>query len=128
VTQRRTARACAAVLKDRGDVHDPDAARSGRVRDKLNTHAGAARSAAFPPAEARRLLDKLALHPPQHGSWLNMAASAFSALARPCLRRRIADQTTLVQAVAAREAARNAAATTIDWRFTTAAARTRRKH
>ena len=40
----------------------------------LNTHAGASLYKAFEPQEARRILEKLAIHyTPKHGSWLNMA-------------------------------------------------------
>ena len=92
--------------------------------DHLNTHSPASLYEAFPPAEAKRLADKLEIHyTPKHGSWLNMAEIELSVLARQCLDRRLADRATLEREVAAWAAARNAAATTIDWRFTTADAR-----
>ncbi len=50
------------------------------VLDNLNTHTGASLYEAFPPHEARRLLDRLEFHhTPKHASWLNMAEieSAF---------------------------------------------------
>jgi len=40
---------------------------------------------------------------PKHGSWLNMAEIELSVLARQCLDRRILEQTTLQQEVAAWE-------------------------
>jgi hypothetical protein len=50
------------------------------VLDNLNTHKPAARYEAFAPAEARRILKKLAWHyTPKHGSWLNMAESLIEA-------------------------------------------------
>jgi hypothetical protein len=52
-----------------------------------------------------------------------MAEIELSALQRQCLDRRLGDRATLEQEVGAWTAARNAAATTIDWRFTTADAR-----
>ena len=42
--------------------------------DNLNTHTPASLYEVFPPAEAKRLADKLEIHPtPKHGSWPNMA-------------------------------------------------------
>ena len=70
----------------------PDAHRITLVMDNLNTHAGASLYKAFPPQQARRLLEKLEfVYTPKHGSWLNMAECEFSALARQCLDRRIPD-------------------------------------
>jgi hypothetical protein len=98
------------------------------VQDQLNTHSPASLYEAFPPAEAKRLADRLEIHDtPKHGSWLNMAEIELSALQRQCLDRRLGDRATLEREVAAWVAARNGAATTIDWRFTTADARIKRK-
>ena len=57
-----------------------------------------------------------------------MAEIELSVLARECLDRRIATTEELVREVAAWEAERNAAAVTINWRFTTADARIKLKH
>jgi hypothetical protein len=98
------------------------------VMDQLNTHSPASLYEAFPPAEAKRLADKLEIHyTPKHGSWLNMAEIELSALQRQCLARRLGDRATLEREVAAWVAARNEAVTTIDWRFTTADARIKLK-
>src|SRR5512132_2329557 len=73
-----------------------------------STHTPASLYAAFPPAEAKRLADRLELHyTPKHGSWLNMAEIELSVLAGQCLDRRLADQVTLTREVAAWEATRN---------------------
>ena len=41
----------------------------------------------FPPTEARRIAKRLEFHhTPKYGSWLNMAESEFSVLARACLK------------------------------------------
>ena len=94
----------------------------------MPTGAQCAAVAAFPPAEAKRLADKLEIHyTPRHGSWLNMAEIELSVLARQCLNRRLGDRTTIDREVAAWTARRNAAATTIDWRFTMADARIKLK-
>lgn len=52
-----------------------------------------------------------------------MAEIEFSVLSRQCLDRRIPDQPTLIDEVAAWEARRNQAMGTVQWRFTTQDAR-----
>ncbi len=124
VTERRTKQDWAHAIQELVDVHYPDAERIVLVLDNLNTHVGSALYETFPPAEARRLWQKLEVHyTPAHGSWLNMAEIEFSVLSRQCLRRRIPDQDTLTTEVAAWETARNHHHATIQWRFTTADAR-----
>jgi hypothetical protein len=94
-----------------------------------NTHTPASLYAAFAPAEARRLADRLELHdPPRHGSWLNMAEIELAMLAGQCLDRRLADRATLEREVAAWQAARNRAGRGVNWRFTTEDARIKLKH
>jgi hypothetical protein len=56
-----------------------------------------------------------------------MAEIELSVLTRQCLARRIPDQETLKQEVAAWERVRNRVATTVDWQFTTADARIKLK-
>jgi DDE superfamily endonuclease len=129
VTQRRTKRDWADAIRDLVDVYYPDARKIRLVLDNLNTHVGGSLYETFPPAEARRLLDRLEIHyTPKHGSWLNMAESELSILSRQCLDRRIADPATLAREVAAWEARRNSAPATMDWRFTTADARIKLTH
>ena len=126
VSDRRTRLDFAACVKGLVDVHFPDAERIVLVLDQLNTHSPASLYAAFPPAEAKRLADKLEIHhPPKHGSWLNMAELELSVLARQCLAQRLGDRAATEQAVAAWADRRNAAGSAIDWQFTTADARTR---
>jgi hypothetical protein len=101
VTERRTRADFAHCMRDLVDVHSE---------------------------EARRIVEKLDFHyTPKHGSWLNMAEIELSVLAGQCLDRRIDDQDTLTKEVTAWADARNAAGTTIDWRFTTEDARIRLK-
>lgn len=124
VTARRTKHDWAYAMRDLVDVYYPHAVKIRLVLDNLNTHVGGALYDAFPPAEARRILERLEIHyTPKHGSWLNMAESELSILARQCLDRRIADRTTLTREVVAWEARRNSAQATMDWRFTTTDAR-----
>jgi transposase len=124
VTERRTRRDWAHVIKDLIDVQYPEAERIVLVLDNLNTHTPGSLYEAFPPAEAKRLADKLEIHyTPKHGSWLNVAELELSVLARQCLDRRIPDRESLEREVAAWEAERNALSGKVDWRFTTDDAR-----
>jgi transposase len=128
VTERRTKRDWALAIRDLVDRHYPDAERIVLVLDNLNTHVGAAPYETFPPAEARRLLDRLELHyTPPHGSWLNMAEIELSILARQCLDRRIPDADILAAEVAAWATERNGQQRRIEWRFATADARIKLK-
>ena len=129
VTERRTRQEWARFIRDLVDVHYPDAERVVLVLDNLNTHVPGALYDAFPPTEARRVLERLELHyTPVHGSWLNMAEIELSVLARQCLDRRIPDADLLATEIAAWEARRNARQTPIEGRFTTADARIKLKH
>jgi DDE superfamily endonuclease len=129
VTDHRTRVDWAYAMRDLVDVHFPSAPTLRLVLDNLNTHVAGSLYEAFPPEEARRILDRLELHhTPKHGSWLNMAEIELSVLARQCWDRRIPDQPTLRREVAAWEARRNSAQATMEWRFTTSDARIKLKH
>ena len=128
VTKRRTYKDWAYLVRDIVDVLFPDAEQVILVMDNLNTHVGGALYEAFPPDEARRILNKLEIHyTPKHGSWLNMAETELSVLSRQCLDRRIATQQFLEREVSTWNRERNASATTVDWQFTTADARIKLK-
>jgi hypothetical protein len=129
VSDRRTRIDWAHCIRELLDVHYPDAETIVLVQDNLNTHTPASLYEAFPPAEAKRLADRLELHAtPKHGSWLNMAEIELSVLAEQCLDRRLADRATLQREVTAWQTARNNAGRRVDWRFTTADARIKLKH
>ena len=128
ISQQRTRIDWAHCVKDLVDGQYPDADQIVLVMDQLNTHSPASLYETFPPTEAKRLADRLEIHyTPKHGSWLNMAEIELSALQRQCLDRRLGDRAMLAREVAAWTVARNAAATTIDWRFTTVDARIKLK-
>lgn len=126
VTERKTGPDFARFVRRLVDEQYPDAERVVLALDNLSTHAPAALYQAFPPAEARRVCERLEWHyTPKHGSWLNVAECELSVLARQCLDRRIPDMDALRREVAAWERDRNAAGVVADWQFTTADARTR---
>ena len=123
-TAQRTAADRAQQIKELLEVHYPTAAKIRLVMDNLNTHTTASLYATFPAPEARRLAERLEIHPtPKHGSWLNMAEIALSALSRQCLDRRLPDMATLQHEIVAWNLAHNARPAPINWRFTTADAR-----
>ena len=128
VTERRTAIDYARILKDLSDIHFPAARKITLVQDNLNTHSPASLYEAYPPAEARRLIERFEWHyTPKHGSWLNMAESELAVLSGQCLARRIADRPALEREVAAWRTRRNTHNARADWRFTTADARIKLK-
>lgn len=128
VTERRTAWDFAQCMKALVDMHFPKAVLISVVLDNLNTHTPAALYEAFPPAEARRILGKLDVrYTPKHGSWLNMAEVEFAVLAKQCLDRRLPAQERVRQEVVAWEVSRNAAKASVQWQFTIAKARTKRR-
>ena len=128
VTDHRTKADWAHQIRELVDDRYPEAECIVLVMDNLNTHTPAALYEAFPPAEAKRLVDKLEVHyTPKHGSWLNIAEIELSVLSGQCLDRRVPDFATLAAEVAAWQAQRNAAGGTLDWRFTTADARIKLK-
>ena len=126
VSEQRTRLDFARCVKELVDIHYPDAAKIVLVVDQLNTHSPASLYAAFPPAEAKRLTDKLELHyTPKHGSWLNIAELELSVLPRQCLRQRLGSRAAMEQAVTAWAGRRNAGIARVRWQFTTADARTK---
>jgi transposase len=128
VTDRRTKADWAECMRDLVDVHFPEARVITVVQDQLNTHNPAALYEVFPPAEAKRILDRLEFHfTPKHGSWLNVAEIELSVLSRQCLDQRIPGQIILAQEAAAWETERNASGATVNWRFTTDDARIKLK-
>jgi len=129
VTRRRTKIDWAHCVKDLVDVHYPDAECIVLVMDNLNTHACASLYAAFAPAEARRIAERLEIHyTPKHGSWLNIAEIELAVLSGQCLDRRMEDRAMLTEEVAVWNVDRNVAGSGVNWRFTTEDARIKLKH
>ena len=126
VTERRTAKDLAEVLRWLVEELHAEAEKVVVVMDNLNTHKLASLYEAFPPEQARRIAERLEIHhTPKHGSWLNMAEIELSVLARQCLDRRIASSAELRQETEAWELERNEQQVEVKWQFTTAEARTK---
>jgi len=98
------------------------------VWDNLNTHTPASLYKSFPPAEARRLLDRLEIHyTPKHGSWLDIAEIELSVFTKQCLNRHIPDLDILRREATAWAERRSGEQAGVDWQFTTEDARIKLK-
>jgi hypothetical protein len=123
VTERRTAKDLAEVLRELVEIHE-QARKLVLVTDNLNTHGPGCLYEAFEPTQARRIAEKLEWHyTPKHGSWLNMAEIELAALGKQCLGQRIESLEELRSQVAAWESERNERMVEAKWQFTTAKAR-----
>jgi transposase len=129
VTDRRTNKDFAECMRELADVHYPQAEKIRVVLDNLSTHTPGSLYDAFPPVEARRVLQRLEFHhTPKHASWLNMVEIEIGVLRSQCLDRRIPDRDLLVSEIAAWEKQRNAEGAHIRWMFTTEKARQKMGH
>jgi hypothetical protein len=124
VTERRTAKDFAEVLRWLAEDVYPEAEKVVLVMDNLNTHKLASLYEAFPPEQARRIAERFEVHhTPKHGSWLNVAEIELSVLIRQCLDRRIESENELLKELEPWEVERNDREVGVNWRFTTANAR-----
>lgn len=124
VTERRTKPDWAYAVRELLDGRYAEATKVVLVVDNLNIHGIGSLYEAFPPAEARRLAQRLEIHyTPKHGSWLNMAENELSTLSRQCLARRIGSIEQMRIEVAAWDQTRNRDAVKINWRFSIEQAR-----
>jgi hypothetical protein len=124
VTTQRTMQDYAQIVRWLVDEVYPQAEYIRLVQDNLNTHTSGALYETFPPAEARRILQRLEFHhTPKHGSWLNMAEIEIAILERTALSRRLGDEATLRRQVLAVETERNVQRRGIVWQFTSRNAR-----
>ena len=123
-TEHRAKVDFAYFIRDLCDGPYRDASKLVVVMDNLNTHSIASLYEAFPPAEARRLVEKLEIHyTPKHGSWLDIAEIELSVLARQCLHQRIGSMVELQEILKFWEEQRNSEGNAVSWRFTTEDAR-----
>lgn len=123
-TERRTKIDFAYFVRNLCDGPYRDASKLVIVMDNLNTHSTASLYEAFPPAEARRLAEKLEIHyTPKHGSWLDIAEIELSVLARQCLHQRIGSLVELKEILGSWKKQHNTEPHPVSWRFTTEDAR-----
>lgn len=128
VRERRTSIDYAHVIRSLSDELYSEAEMIILVQDNLNTHGPHSLYEAFPPEEARRLVERFEWHfTPKHGSWLNMAEIELSILARQCLQDRMFDLANLSRHIAAWQQHRNTYAATVNWHFTQQDARIKLK-
>ena len=128
VTERRTRVDWAHFVRNLVDVHYPHAKKIRLVEDNLNIHSLASLYGAFPPAEARRIAEKLELHfTPKHGSWLNIAEIELSAYKRQCVAGRIDSVQRMREMTRAWNENRNTRQSKVDWQFTVDKARIKLK-
>ena len=126
VTRKRRKREFAEQVRRIAEEDYPQAEKIRPVLDNLSTHTKAAFYEAFEPERARRLAGRVEfVYTPVHGSWLNMAEIEISALVRQCLKRRLPDEEALGRETKAWERERNRKGASVEWRFTTADARTK---
>jgi transposase len=124
VTERRTAKDLAEVLRFLAEDVHAEARKLVLVTDNLNTHGPGCLYEAFEPARARRIAARLEWHyTPRHGSWLNMAEIELAALTKQCLGRRLGSREELAREAGAWEEGRNERQVEVHWQFTTAKAR-----
>ena len=126
VTEQRTMQDYAKVVRWLVDEVYPHADYIRLVQDNLNTHTPASLYETFPPAEARRILQRLEFHyTPKHGSWLNMAEIEIAIFERTVLSRRLESEVALRHHIEALETERNEQRRGISWQFTSQDARRR---
>jgi len=105
----------------------PKAAGRRVVLNHRHTHTPAALSAAFPPAEAWRIVRTWDFHaPPQHGRWLHMAAFECAMGSTPGVDRCLGYPARVCCVITAWDTGRHAARATVNWHVTTAQARRKR--
>lgn len=128
VTERKTKKDWALLIKEIADVHYPEAEKIRLVMDNLATHKAAALYETFPPDEAKRIWDRFEfIYTPKHGSWLNMAEIELNVLMGQCLNRRIDNIGAMKHEVNGWAQDRNNKGATINWQFTNDKARVKLK-
>ena len=124
VTERRTAKDFAEVVRWLVEEVHEDAEQVVLVVDNLNTHRPASLYEAFPPEQARRIAERIEWHDtPKQGSWLNRAEIERSVLQRQALGQRLENVEQMAGVTGAWEEDRNERGVETKWRFTTADAR-----
>jgi hypothetical protein len=128
-TPNRKNPAVARTLRDIERAY-PEAETIHLVFDNASTHTEKALTDTFGSEEGRRIWQRFTVHhTPKHGSWLNQAETELSIFVRQCLgHRRIESLPVLRSETAAWNRRANRNKMTIDWKFTTRAARKKLKY
>jgi hypothetical protein len=125
IYDRRTKHEYAQFLKALAAYY-PKAEKIRLVQDNLNTHNLSSLYETFPAEEAFGLAQRFEFYyTPKKASWLNMIEIEFSAIARQCLRRRIATKAELEREVQVIVKERAKKAIKIEWQFSIEKARTK---
>ena len=127
VRERRRGREFAEFVRYLAEDLYPKAEKIRLVVDNLNIHSAASFYEVFDAERARELTRRIEFcYTPVHGSWLNMAEIEISVLVRQRVgKRRVPDAQTLGREARAWCEQRNRLGASVDWRFTTADARTK---
>jgi hypothetical protein len=127
VRERRRGREFAEFVRYLAEDLYPGAEKIRLVVDNLNIHTPASFYEVFGAERARELCRRVEFrYTPVHGSWLNMAEIEISVLVRQCLGApRIPEAGILRREARSWCEERNRKGASVDWRFTTADARTK---
>ena len=127
VRERRRGREFAEFVRHLAEDLYPKAEKIRLVVDNLNTHSAASFYELFDAERACELTRRIEFcYTPVHGSWLNVAEIEISVLVRQCLGgHRIPEAEILRRETWAWCQERNRLGASVDWRFTTADARTK---
>lgn len=124
VSETRTAKDFAHVLRYVSDELYPYAEKIILVTDNLNTHTAASLYKAFVPEEARRLAERFEWHyTPKHGSWLDMAELEIGVMCRQALAKPLPDAASFKRQVHSWTMRRNIQCAKVHWQFKTKDAR-----
>lgn len=124
LTDTRTAVDFAHFLRELIEVHYSHCEKIVLVMDNLNIHSIASLYKVFDPATARHIARRLEIHyTPIHASWLNMAEIEIGILSRQCLSQSLSSFELMTRQVNAWTLHRNAACSTVHWRFSSCDAR-----
>lgn len=128
ITEFKTKKDWAEFIKEIADLYYSKAKIITLVMDNYGTHTPGALYEAFPPQEAKRILDRFDfVYTPKHASWLNMAEIELNVLMGQCLSRRIDNMDEIKKEVNAWQKHRNNKDCKIEWRFTSKNARIKLK-
>lgn len=127
-TGQRTALDYAQVIKKLAEEIYPEAEKIILVQDNLDTHFPASLYKAFPPDQARSLVERFEWHyTPKHGSWLNIAENEIGVFTRTVLKERVGSIEEFLRQIKPGCDRRNELKAKANWQFKAEDARTKMK-